>query len=79
ASVVPNKAHIQNLADTYNLNYDFTRLCKNPSLNEIILTQLNNLAQEYNLAQNEKVKNIHLHHELFKDRQDAKNRFNNNS
>lgn len=54
--VVPNKTHIQKLAHANNLNYDFNRLCQNPNLNEIILTQMNNIAQEHNLAQNEKVK-----------------------
>lgn len=55
AAVVPNQDYIQNLAHKYNLSFDFTRLCKNPSLNKIILSELDNKAQEFNLAQNEKV------------------------
>ena len=53
--VVPDQKHIQDLANKFNLNFDFTSLCKNPNLSKIILTELDNIATELNLSQNEKV------------------------
>ena len=65
AIAVPEENYLKNYCNKLDITGDFKELCKNKSVREIILNDLNKLGQQAGLMKYEQIKNIYLHPEAF--------------
>jgi long-chain acyl-CoA synthetase len=65
AIVIPDEAYVRKNFPGTNNQASFADLCQSPSLKEIILADLKNLAETHKLKKYETLTNIHLHPEMF--------------
>ncbi len=63
--VVPEQEYLLNYAKVNKIPGTFDELCKNEHIRAIILNDFKQIGDKSGLMSYEKIRNIHVHHELF--------------